>query len=188
MKLHFLAAATLLALASASAQAGSQDLSFGSYAVTANKADGTPFSDTFNFSFAGSSGLLSASVIEYKLGQYVDIAWPAAKAFSVYSEWDGMGGALLSLGDAGVATGVFLVDGLPVPSHFSIVVQGLATGNGAGAFQLGLKGSYGLSVMAQPVPEPGTSALFLVGLAILAVPTLLRKCHDRHSLGGSDHA
>ena len=186
MKSHFLVVVTLLALSTATAQADSQDLSFGSYAATANKTSGTPFSDSFNFSFVGTSGLLSASVIEYGLGQYVDIAWPSTKAFSVYSDWDGMGSPLLSLGDAGTATGVFLVDALSLPSHFSIVVQGMAVGNGAGAFQAGLKGSYGISVMVQPVPEPSTGALFLVGLAILAVPTLLRKCNDRHSPGGSD--
>lgn len=181
MNMTHLAAGIWLALGATVAQAASYDLSFGPYSTESDKFSNAPFTDIYNFNFTGASGILSASLIEYKLSNYIDINWPATQALTVYSDWDGQGSTLLSLGNPGTPTGYFAIEDLLVPSHFSIVIHGQAVGNGSSAFQPGLKGSYDLSAVAQPVPEADSGYLLLAGLAVLAVPTLLRKSnmHNR---------
>ena len=187
MKLNHLVAGIVLALGGTAVHAASFDLSYGPFSTEADKFSNAAFTDTYNFSFTGVSGMMSASLIELKLGSYVDIVWPSANAFTVYSAWDGQGTALQANGNPGPATGYFAVEDLAVPAQFSIVVRGQATGSGTSAFQPGLKGTYDLSVMAQPVPEASSGYLLLVGLAALAVPTLLRKRNARNP-GAMTHA
>lgn len=87
----------------------------------------------------------------------------------------GTGARLASYGDPGVPTGAFAIEDLAVPNQFSIVVNGRAIGSGLNSFQPGLRGSYDLSVAAQPVPEPGTTAMLLAGLGVIGFLGLRRK-------------
>lgn len=50
---------------------------------------------------------------------------------------------------------------------------------GHGSTLTGANWSYGLTATAQPVPEPGSGILLLTGMTFLAMPTLLRKRHER---------
>lgn len=152
------------------AQAATTDLSLGPFDISVNKFSNSPFTDVYDFSFgAYPGGTISASAIEIKLGKFVDIAWNAQQAFSVYSGPGGTGTLLASFADPGVSTASFFVEDLPVGNNlFSLVLKGTAVGTGTSTFQPGLKGHYDLNVMAQPIPEPASMALMLVGLCGIA--------------------
>jgi len=148
------------------AHAATTDLSAGPFGISVDKFTNNAFTDTYDFTFgAPSSGTISSSAIEVKLGKYVDIAWDATKAFAVYNGLGGSGTLLKSFADPGTTTGSFFVEDLPVGTNtFSIVLKGMATGTGTSVFQPGLKGHYDLNVIAQPIPEPATLSLMLAGL------------------------
>ena len=173
-----LAAASMLVMSMiGGAQAATTDLSLGPFDIAVNKFSNSPFTDVYDFSFGTQpGGTISASAIEIKLGKFVDIAWNAQQAFSVYSGPGGSGTLLASFGDPGVSTGSFFVEDLPVGNNlFSLVLKGTAVGTGTSAFQPGLKGHYDLNVMAQPIPEPASMALMLVSLCGVAGTARMKK-------------
>jgi PEP-CTERM motif-containing protein len=165
----------MLAVAGLAANAASFDLTGGPYASTSNKFNNNNFNDIYNFSFQGDAGIASGSSIEYKLGSYIDIDWADTNAFVVYGGLDGTGPVLASFNDPGTAAGSFSFTDLNVPTQFSVALSGHAIGNGNSLFQPGLKGSYNLSVVAQPVPEPETYALMLAGLGAVGYIVRRRK-------------
>jgi hypothetical protein len=175
MKTKHIIVGALLTLITVAAQAASTDLSFGPMSTQVDKFSHTPFTDTYNFSFDGVSGIASGSLIEYKLSRFIDIDWADQKAFTLYGGWDGSGAVLASFVDPGTPTGSFAIEDLPVPNKFSIVVSGQAIGDGSSLFQPGLKGSYNLSVVTQPIPEPGSYALMFEGLAGLGLLLSTRR-------------
>lgn len=174
-----LAAAALLALGGAAAQAAAFDLSTGPFSFEADKTTTADFTDVYNFTGSGILGLMSSSLIETKLSDKTDIDWSDSLAFAVYNQWDGGGTLLASYGDPAVGTGSFAIEDLSVPSMFSIVVQGRAIGTGLNVFQPGLRGTYDLSVVAQPVPEPSSVLLMLGGLGGIGFLSLRRKAASR---------
>lgn len=60
-------------------------------------------------------------------------------------------------------------------TDLSMVLKGTAVGTGTSSFQPGLKGHYDLNVMAQPIPEPASLALMLVGLCGVAGTARMKK-------------
>lgn len=171
-----LAAAAALAMA-CGAQAGTADLSAGPFQISVDKYNTTPFTDIYDFTLGSfGSGTVSSSAIEVKLGKFVDIAWDATKAFTVYAGPNGTGAVLASFGDPGVSTGSFSIEDLAIAGNtFSVVIKGTAVGNGLSTFQPGLRGHYDLNVIAQPVPEPGAIAMMLAGLGGLGFVRRGRK-------------
>jgi PEP-CTERM motif len=170
-----LAASALLAIASAGAQAATYDLSSGPFSMNVDKVASTEFSDVYNFGFAAVSGFISGSLTEYKLANAIDIDWGDVPALAIHAGFGGTGALLASYGDPGVPTGAFAIEDLAVPNQFSMVINGRAIGSGLNAFQPGLRGSYDLSVAAQPVPEPGTLAMLLAGLGVIGFLGTRRK-------------
>lgn len=175
MNHRHLAAGALLAIASAASQAATYDLSSGPFSMNVDKVESTEFSDIYDFSFSALSGFISGSLIEYKLSNAIDIDWGDVPALAIYAGFGGTGALLASFGDPGVPTGSFAIEDLAVPNQFSMVIHGRAIGSGLNAFQPGLRGSYDLSVAAQPVPEPGTVAMLLAGLGVIGFLGLRRK-------------
>lgn len=175
MNHRYLAAGAMLAIASAASQAATFDLSSGPYSINVDKADSSAFSDVYDFSFAAASGFISGSLIEYKLFNAIDIDWGDMPALTIHAGLGGSGALLASYGDPGVPTGAFAIEDLAVPNQFSMLINGRAIGSGLNAFQPGLRGSYDLSVAAQPVPEPGTLAMLLAGLGVIGFLGIRRK-------------
>jgi PEP-CTERM motif len=169
------AAAALLSLAAGVAQAASFDLSSGPISLNVDKVGTAEFSDVYDFSFSGASGFISGSIIEYRLASAIDIDWGDVPAVAIYGGWGATGALLAGYADPMTPVGSFAIEDLVVPSHFSIVIQGRAIGTGLSVYQPGIKGSYDLSIAAQPVPEPESYALMLAGLAAIGFIGVRRR-------------
>jgi PEP-CTERM motif len=170
-----LATGALLALAAVAAQAASFDLTGGQFSANVDKTASTEFSDVYNFSFTGTSGFISGSLAEYKLSNAIDIDWGDVPAMAIHAGWDGTGAVLASFADPMVPVGSFSIQDLMVPNQFSITISGRAIGTGLAAFQPGVRGSYDLSIAAQPVPEPESYALMLAGLGVIGFLGVRRR-------------
>ncbi|WKB50659.1 FxDxF family PEP-CTERM protein [Eleftheria terrae] len=171
MKKLLLAAALGLGLASQAFAA--VDLSNGPYDFDAKKFSTSPFTDTYDFLAGPNGGSVSFSLIEVKLANNVNIDWDDTAAFSVIGA---DGSVLFQAGENGPIHFTF-GDSLPVPGSFSIVLKGAAIGDGSSPWNPGLKGSYSLSVIANPVPEPETYALMLAGLGVVGYMSRRRRAN-----------
>ncbi|MCW7539307.1 FxDxF family PEP-CTERM protein [Aquabacterium sp. A7-Y] len=169
MKKLLLAAALGLGLATQAFAA--VDLSTGPYDFDAKKFTNNPFTDTYEFTAGEAGGQVSFSLIEVKLANHVDIDWDDSAAFSIIGD-DGS-----VLFQAGETTPIHYTfgDSFSVPASFSIVLKGAAIGNGMSPWNEGLKGSYSLSVIANPVPEPETYALMVAGLGVVGYMSRRRR-------------
>jgi hypothetical protein len=165
----------LLALAAAAAQAVTVELSAGPYSANVDKTGSTFFTDVYNFSFAGVSGIVSGSIMGYRLLKAIDIDWADSPAVAIHGGWDGSGALLASFADRCERSIGFAIEDVAVPNHFSITVSGRAIGSGTSHFQPGLRGSYDISVAAQPVPEPQAWALTMAGLLVVGFLGVRRR-------------
>ena len=175
MKMPRGAAGALMIMAAAAVQAQTFDLSSGPYSVNVDKTTSALFTDTYNFSFTGLSGIISGSIMEYRLSKAIDIDWADSAAVAIHGGWDGSGALLASFAERCAQTSGFAIEDVAVPNHFSITISGRATGTGASLFQPGLRGSYDFSVAAQPVSEPQTWALSMAGLLVVGFLGLRRR-------------
>ncbi|MCW7539306.1 FxDxF family PEP-CTERM protein [Aquabacterium sp. A7-Y] len=174
MKKLLLAATLGFGLGMAPTAFAGVDLFNGAYDFDAKIFSTTHFTDTFDFNAGPDGGRLAFSLAELKLEDHVDIDWDDTAAFSVIAD-DGT--VLYRVGES-VPIQYVLEDALDVPTSFSIVLKGAAIGEGTGLWSPGLKGSYSLSVLASPVPEPESYALMLAGLGIVGYSLSRRRRSD----------
>lgn len=167
------------ALASMGAHASAWNLSLADFETQVSFTKQLSFTGsqaiTYDFSYTGSSPvLLSLSLGETKLGSVRDINFTkisisdGSKTISLpavpQSQTALAGGGYLTSTPGPVT--FFALDAVPFQPHITLTLEGAAVGTGP------ITGSYDLSVMAVPVPEPETYALMLGGLGVFG---LLRR-------------
>jgi hypothetical protein len=155
-------AAALLAASSASMAVtyniGTLPLAPTVYSNTASVAPGS-FSDTYNFVFPMTGVLASASAVSIQLQGLLDIRNLKVDLFDSSN-------TLIAAGASGMSSSVSNVPLLGGASYY-YTVTGTATGLVGGA--------YAFIASASPIPEPGTYAMMLAGLAAVGFLALRRR-------------